>query len=503
MRNVLFSTQLAQLGTYVVLIVPLGALAAYFGSAWGWTPGAASLALLSVPACAAALSGKKVTAIVTALLAGGVCALEAGYSQAAEAGMLKFLFPVMASSALVATAWLVSFVVDSLRRRVEELESNNTRYVRDLYRRERETTSDMTVESDSALPAPNEPCAAENESANNSVDFALLLLALQDVGRRVSTNLDLQTLIPTIISSAKASLKCGECQLYLWNPRENTLDVPLPPRSRDQVNYVPRPHAGMSEWVLKHRQILTRKAVENDYSLHDIREQERHLPDAIAPLSVGGEIVGIVVVDHVEQDSTTFDRLLYILANIFALGIKNAQLFQRIEEMARRDGLTGLLNHASFQQELHSLAECTASDASPLTIIMSDIDHFKSFNDRYGHQAGDHVLREVARLWGAVLPDDSVVARYGGEEFICALPGDDLQRGLDLAEELRREIECRTLDYQGTPLNVTASFGVAQLNHSTRTAKDLIRVADEAMYAAKAAGRNRVSAELGSSAVTA
>jgi diguanylate cyclase (GGDEF)-like protein len=123
---------------------------------------------------------------------------------------------------------------------------------------------------------------------------------------------------------------------------------------------------------------------------------------------------------------------------------------------------------------------------------MGDVDHFKSFNDTHGHQAGDHVLREVARLWKAVMPDDAVLARYGGEEFICALPGSGQDRGRQLGEVLRKALESHPLSFEGKTLSVTSSFGVAQFGPGCDSGQELVRLADEALYAAKEAGRNRV-----------
>jgi len=407
---------------------------------------------------------------------------------------------LFAASAVLLLTGAVWMVVVMLRRRVANLEQQNTQYARELYRRDRKTE-----EVAQKRPSPDSDQTAEQEGGDDSesVNFAMLLLALQDIGRRVSMNLDMGTLIPTIISSAKASLKCGECSVYFWNSRKKTLTPALPLRSREQSNYVPSPQRGMTAWVIDRRQILTRKAIEEDYNLRELLEAESNLPDAIAPLAVGGELLGLLVIDKAEQDAATFVRLLYILANTYALGIKNAQLFSRIEEMARRDGLTGLLNHAHFQQELQTLADSAATEGAPLTVIMSDVDHFKQFNDTWGHQAGDHVLREVARLWQAILPDHAVLARYGGEEFICALPGDDLSRGTELAELVRAQMESHPMDFNGEALRVTSSFGVAEFGRPAQSTKDLIRLADEAMYSAKEAGRNRVNGGAGSPMLTA
>ena len=479
-----------QLWTCSLLIVSLSPLAIYFGSLWGWTPGAASLAMLAVPTCAAALTGNRIVALVVAALAAGGCLFEAVFTAEATDAGFGLSFPLFAAGMLFAAASVITAMAGRLRERVWQLEEQNTRHVRELYQRTREKTD---TDSEQTAPAAVKHDAADRTGPleQDDVNYPMLLLTLQDIGRRVSTNLDLDTLIPTIQSTAKASLKCDRCQVYFWNARDKKLTNALPARQRERSQYVPRPETGMAGWVLERRQILTRQTIETDYALHALLEEEPDLPDAIAPLSVGGELLGLLIVDKIEQDSQTFVRLLYVLANIYALGIKNAQLFKRIEEMARRDGLTGLLNHASFQQELQKLVE-QATGSTPLCVVMADVDHFKKFNDLYGHQAGDQVLREVARLWKAVMPDYAVLARYGGEEFICALPQDDLARGRELAELLRENIEDYTIDFEGRELHVTASFGVAEFGRPAKTSQELVRLADEALYDAKEAGRNCV-----------
>jgi diguanylate cyclase (GGDEF)-like protein len=185
-------------------------------------------------------------------------------------------------------------------------------------------------------------------------------------------------------------------------------------------------------------------------------------------------------------------RLLPIFANVCALGVKNAQLFRRIDEMARRDGLTGLWNRAEFNASLDRLCRKAQEHGRPLCVVMSDVDHFKRFNDTYGHQAGDHVLREVSRLWKASLPDSAVVARYGGEEFIAILPEANGPRARELAESLRAELQAFPLTFEGQELHVTASFGIAELAQPATDPTEVVRLADEALYVAKKSGRNRV-----------
>ena len=161
--------------------------------------------------------------------------------------------------------------------------------------------------------------------------------------------------------------------------------------------------------------------------------------------------------------------------------------------MASRDGLTGLYNHATFQEKLHQMIEQANSQSTSLSIVMSDIDHFKSFNDSYGHQAGDFVLKEVARIWDTVMPENAILARYGGEEFIGVLVDHEYSQALQIAEDLRETLENCPILFEGQQLQVTASFGVSELNQPASTTNELVKVADEYLYKAKENGRNQVA----------
>ena len=249
----------------------------------------------------------------------------------------------------------------------------------------------------------------------------------------------------------------------------------------------------MTGWVVKNRHLLIHSDIENDPALRHLQRREEMHIDAIAPLAAGGELLGLMILEGVDTTSPQFRRMLQLLANVSALAIKNARLFQRIAEMARHDGLTGLLNHASFQERLREMVDFAQCTQQPLAVIMCDVDSFKAINDSYGHPIGDQVLREVGRTWRQVAPEGSLVARYGGEEFVCAVSGMDLDQAAELAEALRQTIEALPLSFDKGILNVTASFGVAQLGQPARNATELIRLADDALYQSKRGGRNRVT----------
>lgn len=170
----------------------------------------------------------------------------------------------------------------------------------------------------------------------------------------------------------------------------------------------------------------------------------------------------------------------------------------RITEEASRDPLTGLANRKTFDTKIKELITAANKGEIDFSLLMLDIDHFKSFNDKYGHLVGDEVLKIVAReLMGAVKGRD-VVARFGGEEFAVLLPNTNLNGALIVAENLRHSISSRELTHRDTKEQyglITISIGAAQFHKGKDTATSLIKRADEALYRSKKGGRNRVTQE--------
>src|SRR5271169_1650683 len=170
---------------------------------------------------------------------------------------------------------------------------------------------------------------------------------------------------------------------------------------------------------------------------------------------------------------------------------------EHLDELASLDGLTGLANRRGFDRQLEQEWRRAGEINEPVALMMIDIDHFKLYNDRYGHVSGDTCLRSVGETLSLVTLENAVlVARYGGEEFALLLPGLDLPRIASLAEEARRSIEDLLITHAEAPCGyVTISIGVeAIVPRAGQTAADLVEAADRALYAAKRRGRNRVDA---------
>jgi len=172
---------------------------------------------------------------------------------------------------------------------------------------------------------------------------------------------------------------------------------------------------------------------------------------------------------------------------------------QHLEELASLDGLTGLANRRGFDRQLEHEWRCASEKSRPLAMMMIDIDHFKLFNDRYGHVRGDACLRAVGETLSLVTLEEAViVARYGGEEFALLLPGLDVARTAALAEEARRAIEDLLIAHDEAPCGfVTISIGVdAVIPTKDQSSAELVEGADGALYAAKRRGRNAVVANV-------
>lgn len=251
----------------------------------------------------------------------------------------------------------------------------------------------------------------------------------------------------------------------------------------------------------------------------DVRAEPDYIPSGIedvrseiaAPIMSANQLYGVLTIESSTEDAFDDDdvRLLTALSAQIAVGIRQARLLADAERMAVTDALTGLYNYRYFQERLTSEVSRATRYGRPLTLIMVDLDDFKTVNDRYGHLKGDDVLRAVAGILKANIrrydepvsvKDDSIdiATRYGGEEFMVIMPETGAEGGLVAAERLRAAIEADAgrsagvAGPDGTPHPVTGSFGVAVLS-AAQTPAGLIKRADDGVYEAKHRGKNCVA----------
>jgi diguanylate cyclase (GGDEF)-like protein len=208
-----------------------------------------------------------------------------------------------------------------------------------------------------------------------------------------------------------------------------------------------------------------------------------------------GAVRGLVSVARREREFDHAERELFgYLAAQAAVSMENVGLHETVQRQAVTDELTGLFNHRRFQEAMDDEAERAKRFGQDMGLVMLDIDNFKQVNDTYGHQQGDLVLAEVARIVRESSREIDAPARYGGEELAVVLPGTDIEGAFNLAERMRHGIEELRFplnDGRGE-LRVTASLGVASLPQSATDPRELLARADAALYQAKRSGKNKV-----------
>ncbi|MDQ2666124.1 MAG: diguanylate cyclase [Gemmatimonadota bacterium] len=166
---------------------------------------------------------------------------------------------------------------------------------------------------------------------------------------------------------------------------------------------------------------------------------------------------------------------------------------EKLTFMSQTDGLTGLDNRRHLNERIEEMFSHAKRLNEPFSLVMCDLDKFKSVNDTYGHQAGDEVLKQLANILKDEAREIDRVGRYGGEEFMLLLPGTVLDAAVTFAERVRKRLEAHTFTFTGGTLTRTASFGVAGWPHpKVEQSDDLVRTADDALYVAKETGRNKV-----------
>ncbi|MBP7582952.1 MAG: sensor domain-containing diguanylate cyclase [Spirochaetes bacterium] len=232
----------------------------------------------------------------------------------------------------------------------------------------------------------------------------------------------------------------------------------------------------------------------NEVFADDLRGFEKLEPEIFVPMVSKDTINGMLVLGpKIVGGSFTVDDLDFLrdLGRFAAIAVENSRLYQ----MATVDRMTRLYVHHFFLERLDEEIKRSQRYNAPLSLLMCDIDHFKNFNDTYGHQQGDTILRELGVLIRKCLRKMDIPARYGGEEFAIVLPETSLENAKKVASRMRRQVESFDFTGPGSPLHVTISIGVAEYRPDrNEEIRALVGRADRALYTAKKSGRNRVAA---------
>ncbi|HEU5401002.1 MAG TPA: diguanylate cyclase, partial [Terriglobales bacterium] len=211
------------------------------------------------------------------------------------------------------------------------------------------------------------------------------------------------------------------------------------------------------------------------------------------PLVSFGQRLGLLVCSSEQKNAFHPDDIqsLESVADILAIAIQNAGYVEKVRMQANLDGLTGIFNRRYFEAKIQEKMAEAERYTGKMSLLMLDIDRFKSINDEFGHLLGDEVLRQVSAIISHNVRRVDLLCRYGGEEYAIIAPATTEEHAAVLAGKLRSLIERH--EFPGIPRAITASFGIAEFPTHATTRDDLVRAADSALYHAKQSGRNRVS----------
>ncbi|MFA4993365.1 MAG: sensor domain-containing diguanylate cyclase [Candidatus Omnitrophota bacterium] len=252
-------------------------------------------------------------------------------------------------------------------------------------------------------------------------------------------------------------------------------------------------------WVLRHSRELIIEDLKNDFrfDLDTVRSQQMRpiLSLISSPLISHHSLLGLLRLESDKSGSFDQDdlRFLSLVSGLGAAALENSLLFQKAQDLAIHDDLTGLFTKQYFTGRLKEEAKRCLRLDQRLSLMMIDIDFFKQYNDKFGHTAGDIVLKKVSFLLKDSLNQlKPLLCRFGGEEFLVMLPGLDKQKSLMVAEDLRRRIQSEKILLRRQNTSVTVSIGISSLPLDTKDEDELVQKADKSMYEAKQKGRNRV-----------
>lgn len=324
------------------------------------------------------------------------------------------------------------------------------------------------------------------------------LRQLVEVSKSLNSTLDYNILIDSILFTIMGQMKVLKAGLFAKKGLDTTYFSLHRNYKGFEVDHSTDYSIGEDHPLIK---LLSRHF--RCYSLEEIKERLGSFrgieglaslePSLVVPLKAKGVINGIIIVGKqiTEEGFTDYEKEYVLnIAILAAIAINNAFLF----EMTTTDMMTKLkMKHYFYTVLLEKMEQAALSDR-PLSIIMIDIDFFKKFNDTYGHQTGDAVLKQVARVIQANVRTMDLAARYGGEEFCVLLPDTDKDHAAIIAERIRTGVGNTATEYDGLKLSVTISLGAAQYDSARDiSGKSLIDRADRALYSSKQTGRNRVT----------
>ncbi|MCX7747098.1 MAG: GGDEF domain-containing protein [Clostridia bacterium] len=389
--------------------------------------------------------------------------------------------------------FLLAFLCGLIYRENRENESNNQVLLEQLgekYKQLEAAQAEIKNQYEKLKESNIKLEDTNNKLTNSIAEF----FTLQQISQAIGSILDIKELLRYVNDIILGVMGVSYCTIILYDDKRKRLKVHTT-NIKDQNDLITL-NDNINCPNLLNALDSGKPIIENfvDPS-HYLFTQGRDINSLICvPLNTKSRKFGLVIIEQKYYNAFDDDnvRLLDIIGQQVGFAMENAELYQRMQELATIDGLTGVFNRLYFQERLQKEFKSSQEDHYALSLAIFDIDHFKRFNDTYGHLFGDKVLKTITEVIRNSLRSSDIFARYGGEEFVILFPRTGVMQAVEKVEALRLKIASTLVKDNLVEASVTVSFGIASFPEIAATEAELLRKADDALYKAKEAGRNCV-----------
>ena len=298
--------------------------------------------------------------------------------------------------------------------------------------------------------------------------------------------------VSTILNLVRDLILTDTVELYILDIADNRLKKSGAPDQNEETQVSYAPGEGLIGMAARDGMVKMRGRDDKGYVSKNGTDSQLWMA---APINMGGRLFGVIAIGQVKNPTGNENNLMKIIADIGGMVLVNRSIIGEAKQEANTDPLTGLSNRRHlFRMAKVFVEKSIMEGSSPISFFLFDVDDFKNYNDRNGHEAGDKLLRELSSVVLSVTRKGSIAARFGGEEFIVMLPGITKADAIVYAERLREKIAAHPFPHREKQPRgcVSISGGVASFPFDAGSIKDAIKLADESLYRAKSEGKNCV-----------
>ncbi len=370
---------------------------------------------------------------------------------------------------------------------------------KNLWKHLKKKNVELKVSSDQVLQVHNEIIKQKValEEANERLNrFTSEMYIQNEILSYISRALNIEELMELVIDSIIGAIGVDTCSLVIYDSNFDTYNCKV--KSTHRQDYLKSLVEAVKSSKLEKYFSLGKPYIDNHVGkdAHDFMSGRNAGSLVIIPIINEESTYGLLIAEHESSCMFSENSLQFFggIANQINIAITNANLYSKMEEMAKRDGLTGVHNRTYLQEVLGDLSIKAKQGLMTLSVALFDIDKFKNINDTYGHIFGDEVLKLIAFLTeNYAKSKGGIVGRYGGEEFLVIFPGKTLDESREIMESIHTLIREQVFYYNDESVTINISTGISSYPETCNDPKDLLNRADNAMYFSKTSGRGRIT----------